>query len=605
MQVKPSIPLNEALRQAEVERFICFGNSERDPILDQVVRMAADYFGAPIALVSIVDRNRQWFKARVGLNVSETSRDASFCAHALHTPVILEVCDAQRDPRFSGNPLVTGAPGIRYYAGYPLFTNEGLALGSLCIIDTKPREAMPDRDRQMLEAFSRLVLERLYGMRESTFIDASTGLLNRLRLEEDVSHRLQQKERLMVVAAEPVSASAMDGLVKALGFSFATEFSSRAIDLFQQLLPAGCQLYTISHQLYAFAIDQTDVEQAEQLFSRLTAAFSVPLECRGVPVLPQMGIGVLPMRAGDDTGDWVRLAVSAATEARQGGTGWAYYDPRTDKLQQRSTLLLNALAEAVRLPDQLRLVYQPRVDFSTGKCSSVEALIRWTHPVLGEISPGEFIPLAETTASIRQITLWVIRRAVAQAAEWKAAGLNLNVSINISAMDLVDDSLCVALVALFDEYRVDGTAFELEFTESSLVQDFASVRDQLARLRELGLTISIDDFGSGYSNWAHLREIPASVVKLDRSFMGNLLPGQSDWSIVRGLISITRELNLRVVAEGVETELVYHLMRGWGCHEVQGYFIARPMAPDAFVEWHRLRQRPTPLLADISPFEPR
>lgn len=605
MQVKPSIPLNEALRQAEVERFVCFGASERDPILDQVVRMAADYFAAPICLVSIVDRNRQWFKARVGLTESQTSRDASFCAHALHTPVMLEVCDAELDPRFSHNPLVTGAPGIRYYAGYPLFTDDGLALGSLCIIDTKPREAMPERDRQMLEAFSRLVLKRLYGLRESTFVDAATGLLNRLRLEEDVSERLRQRENVMVVAAEPVSASAMDGLVKALGFSFATEFSNRAIALFRQLLPAGCNLYTINQQLYAFVIDHAGAQQAEQLFSRLTAAFSVPLECRGVPVLPQMGIGVLPMRAGDDTGDWVRLAVSAATEAREGGTGWAYYDPRTDKLQQRSTLLLNALAEAVRLPDELRLVYQPRVDFASGRCSSVEALIRWKHPVLGEISPSEFIPLAETTASIRQLTFWVLRRAVAQASKWKAAGININVSINVSAMDLVDDALHNTLVALFDEYGVEGHIFELELTESSLVQDFASVRDQLARLRLLGLTISIDDFGSGYSNWAHLREIPATVVKLDRSFMGNLLPGQSDWSIVRGLISITRELNLRVVAEGVETELVYHLMRGWGCHEVQGYFIARPMLPEAFEEWYRLRQRPLPTVALISPPEPR
>jgi EAL domain-containing protein (putative c-di-GMP-specific phosphodiesterase class I)/GGDEF domain-containing protein len=594
MLVRPPFPINEVKRQSLVDRYSCLEHSEEDLILNQIVGIAAQYFTAPIALVSIVDGHRQWFKAGIGLGVKGTSRDVSFCAHSLHSPQMLQVCDASADPRFCDNALVTGSPGIRYYAGVPLVTDDGLTLGSLCVIDTSPRLPMSARDEAMLKSFAQLALARLKNLREVAFIDAPTGLFNRLRLEEDVAARIKREERLLVIAAETVPATALDGLVKALGFSFAADFAVKAKELFQQLLPQGCELYKISPLRFAFIITQGHIAGAERLFERLLAAFSVPIECRGVPVLPQLSIGVLPIESDEELDpEWMRLVVSASDGARENGPGWKYYDSSIDKLQQRSTLLLNALAEAIQAPDQLRLVYQPRMDLSANRCLSAEALIRWTHPILGEISPAEFIPLAEATASIRQLTLWVLERAIQQTVAWQNAGINLKVSVNISAADLVDDCLYQALTALLRQYEFDGTNLELEFTESALVKDFTTVRGQLKRLSALGVSIAIDDFGSGYSNWSYLREIPASIVKLDRSFMGNLLPGQTDWSIVRGLLSIARELNLRIVAEGVETELVYHLMRGWGCHEVQGYFIARPMPAAALAAWMIERNTPT------------
>ncbi|GGK08741.1 sensor domain-containing phosphodiesterase [Pseudomonas matsuisoli] len=585
MSARPPIPLNEAARQLKVDHYSCLGETEADTVLDQIVAMAAHYFKAPIALISIVDRNRQWFKSKVGVDVSETPRDVSFCAHALQSNALFEVCDAQQDPRFEDNILVTGSPFIRYYAGSPLIAEDGLILGSLCIIDTVPRAPMSDHDHWMIQSLASMAFKRLKSLREAEFIDASTGLFNRQRLQYDAMERLNSGDRLLMVAVEPLATSTADDLVKALGFSFANEFGLKAKALMQELLPASVRLYKLSPFRYAFFVVDHGNSVAEKLFERLLAAFSVPLICSGVPVLPQLALGVLPMGREEIDQDWIRHVVIAANEAREAGGGWSFYDSAIDAQQQRATLLLNDLPAAVQASEQLHLVYQPKVDLITGQCVSVEALLRWTHPTLGNISPVEFIPLAEQTAYVRKLTSWVLRRAVSQAAQWRRSGMTLKISVNISATDLVDESLSTEVTGLLDEFKVPGDCLEVEFTESMVVKDFGSARKQLERLKALGVGIAIDDFGSGYSNWSYLREIPANSLKLDRSFMGNLSPGQIDWSVVRGLISIARELNLRIVAEGVETDLTYQLMRGWGCHEAQGYFIAKPMTVDALADW--------------------
>ncbi|RYG96276.1 MAG: EAL domain-containing protein, partial [Alphaproteobacteria bacterium] len=190
-----------------------------------------------------------------------------------------------------------------------------------------------------------------------------------------------------------------------------------------------------------------------------------------------------------------------------------------------------------------------------------------------------------TTASIRHITSWVVRRVCEQLSEWRAKGLEMTVSLNVSALDLTDGRLFDQLVETLQAFKVAPRFIELEFTESVLVTDFQAVRVQLQRFRDLGVAIGIDDFGSGYSNWAYLREIPASSVKLDRSLLVDLQPGNKEWHIIRGLISLVRNLSLTVVAEGVETELHYHLLRGWGCQQGQGYYFAKPLSPVALLAW--------------------
>jgi len=263
------------------------------------------------------------------------------------------------------------------------------------------------------------------------------------------------------------------------------------------------------------------------------------------------------------------------------------YSPRRDHAQQRAFRLLSALTIALQADDQLRLYFQPKIQLATSECTSVEALLRWRHPTLGDISPGEFIPLAEKTFLIRSVSQWVLKAAVKQAKAWQQQGLNLTVAINVSAADLDDEGFTDTLTALLREYDLPAQRLEVEFTEGALIRQTEVVQRQLERIHGLGIVIAIDDFGTGYSNWSYLRDIPASVVKLDQSFIHNTLRQEKDKRIVRAMIKLAKEMDYRVVAEGIETEEIYKLMRNWGCDEGQGYHIAKPMGALELEHWLR------------------
>ncbi len=581
----PPLPMNELSRQRLIDAHPCLVEGNSDAFLDEVVKIAALYFKTPICLITILDRKRQWFRARVGTDLQETPRADSFCAYSVAIGDSVEVCDAQQDERFRCNPLVTGEPGIRYYAGVPLVLDGGLVLGNLCVIDTQPRPLMSAADKAMLEQIARLATTRLDEMRAAAFIDGTTGLYNHAKLDEDIGDAIDRGESPLAVAIELVSPAQLNDMLKSLGFQFLTDFTLSVKNLLRSLLPASWELYKISALRFACAVPGNQLEQAQAVFATLLEAFSKPIHCQELPVLPQVGIGVLRLEPGAVPDDWMRLIVCAADEARSSGQGWAYYDEQMDAAQQRSNRLLNDLADAVRADDQLRLVFQPRVDLNTGACLSVEALLRWAHPTLGEISPAEFIPLAEKTPLIHAVSFWVISQAIHQIDAWRREGADLKVAINVSAADLNNDHLTDEIVRLLARNELDGSCLEVEFTESALVGDFSVVITQIERLQAMGVEIAIDDFGSGYSNWSYLRDIPANTVKLDRSFMEDLQPGKKDWNIVRALISLARELGQRVVAEGIETERTLKIIREWGCQEAQGFYISRPLEAGDLLAW--------------------
>lgn len=581
----PPLPLNELSRQALLDEHPCLLEHHADPLLDEVVKMAASYFKTPIALITILDRKRQWFRARVGTALQETPRSDSFCAYSVAIGESVEVCDALQDERFRCNPLVTGEPGIRYYAGVPLAFDDGVILGNLCVIDTVPRPPMSTADMAMLTQMGRLAMGRLNEMRIAAFTDAGTGLPNRAALDEDITAALKDGDSPLTVAIELVSPEQLNDMLKSLGFQFLADFTLSAKNTLRALLPSGWSLYKISALRFACTVPASQQAQAEQVFTSLVEAFGKPIHCQDLPVLPQIGIGVLRLSADALPADWMRLIVCAADEARTSGRGWAYYDHQMDAAQQRSNRLLNDLADAVCADDQLRLVFQPRVDLHTGACVSVEALLRWKHPSLGEIGPTEFIPLAEKTALIHAVSFWVAKQAITQIAAWRRHGLDVKVAINVSAADLGNGHLTTEIIHLLASHDLQGSCLEVEFTESALIGDFSTVLTQLERLKAIGVAIAIDDFGSGYSNWSYLRDIPADTVKLDRSFMDDLRPGQKDWSIVRALICLAKELGLHVVAEGIETAQNLQLIREAGCQEAQGFFISRPLETAALVAW--------------------
>lgn len=578
-------PQVERVRLVEVDRLTSDLESGSDPVLNSMVAMVSEYFGVPTALVSIIERDYQVFKARIGMEPERTPREMSFCAHNLDDEAVLEVCDPLADPRFSSNPLVNDDPFIRYYAGAPLIIKPGLSLGRLCIIDQQAHLPMDAQGQALLRNAAKVVVARLESIHRQHFFDPMTGLPNRQRFEADILDEPAQRDRVAILI-EPLSASGMDRLVKALGLEFFVNFMLAVKEVLLAALPEGARLYRSGTLGFVTLFEPSPALSLPSLLGGIVAAFAPPVHSANVPVFADVGISVLRLdREADAPMDILRLMASITDAARRSERRWLDYDPVIDSGLRRSTALLNAIEAAMIAPDQLRLVYQPRIDLASNRCVAAEALLRWTHPTLGEIGPAEFIPLVETTASIRNITRWVVRHVCRQLAQWRAQGLEMITSLNVSALDLTDGRLFDELTVALREFDVAPQYIELEFTESALVTDFQAVRAQLQRFRDLGVAIGIDDFGSGYSNWVYLRQIPATSVKLDRSLLADLQPGNSEWHIIRGLISLVRDLRLTVVAEGIETELHYHLLRGWGCQQGQGYFFAKPLSPTDLMTW--------------------
>ncbi|MBP1146722.1 EAL domain-containing protein (putative c-di-GMP-specific phosphodiesterase class I)/GAF domain-containing protein [Pseudomonas sp. PvP027] len=589
MNASAPIPLNETQRLLRI-RELCVLEDTSDDVFDEIVAMTAAFFETPIALISIVDEHRQWFRAKVGLNARETPRNVSFCAYTILSDTLFEIPDATLDERFVNNSLVTGHPDIRYYAGAPLITDDGIALGSLCVIDTKPREPMNEYQTDMLKRFASLVMKRIIGLRLSCFIDQPTGLYNRSRLQEDISQAVASSVDYQLVAVDMITSAFLNDIVKALGYSFSQDLVTAIKNRLECLLPPTCSLYKVSPTRFGFLL--AGERTPEHLFRTILKDFETPVECRGIPVQMQVGLGVVTLNRNPvEEQDWMRMVISAADDARDRDLGWAMYEPHFDAAQQRAFKLLSSLTGAVHAHDQLRLVYQPRIDLDSGLCTSVEALLRWNHPTLGAIGPAEFVPLAEKTALMRPLSLWVLTRAIEQAARWQQQGFDFRIAINVTPEDLTGPAFTDRMIRLLGKHKIDPTRFELEFTEGALMHNPAEVRHQLERMRQMGMDVAIDDFGTGYSNWNYLRQLPATTVKLDQSLIRNLASDKTDQRLVKALIGLAKKLGYWVVAEGIETDEIRRLVKQWGCDEGQGYLIAKPMEAEALLNWIGPNQR--------------
>lgn len=581
-----SSAFTEHMRLAEVQRLTAHIACGTDEVLNSIVAMVSAHFNAPMALVSIVDDLYQLFKAQVGCQAERTPLAESFCIHCMHHEQMLEVQDTWADVRFVDNPLVTGAPFIRYYAGVPLVTARNAALGALCVVDQQVRAPMSEQDKTFLHNAAAVVVARLESIHHRHFFDPLTGLPNRECFEQDVAKGAACLPERLAILVEPLSAAGMDGLVKALGLDCFVEFMLGVKQVLADVLPQGAHLYRASTLSFAILLEDRPGLHLPKLIKRINDALAEPVHFKHVPIFADVGVGVLKLGPNAPTPvDNLRLMASVTDTARRSEHRWLYYDPTIDAHSQRSAMLLHAIESALLSRDQLRLEYQPRINLADNQCVSVEALLRWTHPDLGEIGPAEFIGLAETTAAIRHITSWVVRNVCKQIAAWRIQGLPMLVSLNVSSIDLTDGQLFDELTHSLAEFNLPPDCIELEFTESVLIADFAAVQQQLKRLHRLGVAIAIDDFGSGYSNWRYLRDIPANSVKLDRSLLSDLRPNTSNWHIVQGIIRLARNLNLTVVAEGVETLSNYRLLREWQCHQGQGYFFSKPLSPSALYAW--------------------
>ncbi|MEV1241609.1 EAL domain-containing protein [Nonomuraea sp. NPDC049750] len=330
-----------------------------------------------------------------------------------------------------------------------------------------------------------------------------------------------------------------------------------------------------------------DAHAAREVAARLRAALTEPVRLEGMSfdLDGSVGIALYPDHA-PDFELLLQRADVAMYLAKEGRTGVELYQPGKDR---NSPERLNLLGDLRRAVDnrELRLHYQPKVGMATGAVHGMEALLRWHHPVHGQIPPSEFIPLAEQSYLMRQLTEYVIEAALEQAARWWHSGLRVQVSVNISARDLLDSALPEQLEAGLAKLRLPPSAIQLEVTERILMGDQAYTHETIKALAVLGVPLSLDDFGTGYSSLIRLQRLAVSEVKIDASFVQRIAESDDDYRIVRSIVDLVRSLGLSSVAEGVESDDVAIRLTEMGCDMGQGWLFHKPMPPAEATVWLR------------------
>ncbi|PYD17951.1 MULTISPECIES: putative bifunctional diguanylate cyclase/phosphodiesterase [Pseudomonas syringae group] len=412
--------------------------------------------------------------------------------------------------------------------------------------------------------------------------DNLTGLPNRALVMERLGSSIAADRAVALLSlsvenlatvSESVSAEGVDQLLRQVGQRLQSNL--RAGDTVARL-GANEFLLLLDNTSSAGAVGMADAVQ--RLLSEPQRIDNHELElecCIGITVYPEHG---------DSAQELLNRAVIARKDAAFLPGRLQIYQDGRDLAHQRQITLIRDLRKAAQ-NGELMLHYQPKLDIRQGYVRQAEALLRWAHPQFGSVSPAEFIVLAERTGSIYLLTNWVIEEAMRQLAEWRKRGLVLQVSVNISADDLLGDDLVGYVVKLLKQYAVPAEQLLFEITESAVMSEPEKALIVLHRLRDCGISLSIDDFGTGYSSLAHLKRLPVQELKIDQSFVRNLDETSEDAVIVRSTIEMSHNLGLKVVAEGVEYQHSLDLLRRWHCDTAQGYLISRPLTASAFEAW--------------------
>jgi diguanylate cyclase len=343
-----------------------------------------------------------------------------------------------------------------------------------------------------------------------------------------------------------------------------------------------------------------DATAATVLAERVADALAHPVTLDALPldVTAAIGVAVYPDHGTDNT-VLLRHAEVAMYDAKDRAATYAIYTPESDQNSPERLELLADLRRALvdGRPDEIQLFYQPQVNLASGEVVGVEALLRWQNPERGAVNPEHLIKVAEHTAVMRLLTTRVLDDAVSQLAKWRAQGLHLRASVNVSVRDLHRPELVDQLAGLLADRAVPPNLLQLEITEGALMSDPRRVLVTLHRLDRLGVALSLDDFGTGYSSLQHLRRLPLAEVKIDRSFVLGMSSDPDDAAIVGSIIDLAGALGLRVVAEGVENDATRRMLLAGGCEVAQGWYFARPMPADELASW-LARYRPSPLDVD-------
>ncbi|NUQ30218.1 MAG: EAL domain-containing protein [Acidobacteriaceae bacterium] len=706
----PSTLVDESGRLRALEEYAL---SERLglPALAPVVRLAAEMFRMPMSAVNLIGEQHVFFAASYGIDACDMSRDASFCAHAILQDDVMVVPDATHDVRFHDNPLVTGEPGIRFYAGMPLRSPSGHAIGALCVIDREPHAAFSERDQERLRDFAALVSDKLELRRlevaqqmsrfheiaatspgpllgfnrklELTFcnvaaaavlgasretllgrrigeilprlderrilefignviatgvsqhapietlalraegamlpvevvfftwkeegeercglmltditerrnheqelfrlenFDKLTGLANRKVLRHEVAGALEEHGAMALIVIDLDSFKDMNDT---LGYKAGDELLHALSERMSRLLKPGDMLARMGGDEFAVLLRGRELPAVRAFANTLLTSIGKRLDVAGHSIRVTASCGIAhATEQQSDAEELLGNADLALYQAKSLGRGHvSVYLPalRQEAIERRQ---FDAELHHAVENEEFELFYQPQIHLETGSLVGAEALIRWRHPQKGYLAPAAFLPLLEVSSLAGTVGTWVLRKACEQASLWGQRDEGrFRMGVNLFAAQFLNGDLVELVQQSIDEYRLLPRNVELEITENIILNQDAAILDTLRQLREAGVCIAFDDFGTGFASLSLLRDYPVTQIKIDRSFISNMCCSTRDEATVAATIGLARNYDLDVIAEGIETEEQLQKLKRIGCDEGQGYLFGKPMPATEF-----------------------
>ncbi|MFJ5438697.1 EAL domain-containing protein [Pectobacterium brasiliense] len=691
-----------------------------DPGLSNLISLAANIFSVPIVLVSLVETERQLFAASVGVPFCETPRDISFCAHTILKKKIMVVHDALKDARFKNNPLVVGVPYIRFYAGIPLMTPSGHAIGTLCIIDLKPRTTFTKRDEHNLHDLASLVMDKLemrrlelarkasqvrfeniantspdtilcvnekgmitfwntaaehmleytdeeiIGRSINTIVpDAFVVQLNHLVTDRDslmkgvtlelnvqaksgsmvpvelsvsmwedndnvsygailrdITERRRNEERLFLLAhLDPLTGLAnrtlltsnletalknepavcimmvdLDGFKDvndSLGHSSGDNILVHVAKKIKATVRSGDVVARMGGDEFALLFPGLSDKKvagkiAEQIIHEISQAMII--DDHQINISASIGAVLYP-EYGLTVQDLLTSADLALYQAKSEGRNCYRFFTREllEVFQAKHAFQL----EFVRAYEQheFEMFYQPQVKLATNEIVGAEALLRWRHPERGLLSPAAFLTALENGPWAERVGDWIVETACRQAAEWsQASDRYFRISINLFSAQFRTGMLEQKIMDILARTGLQPSSLELEITENIILRYDESMLQPLNTLREAGIGIAFDDYGTGYASLSMLKNYPVTRLKIDQTFVRTMCESPPDAAIVRAILYLGKSFGLGVIAEGVETLEQSERLRGKGCEEAQGYLFGHPMPAEEFTQLLKLNK---------------
>lgn len=726
MKCPPTLQSEEARLQALADHGL--EGEQALPSLDPVVRIAARMFGMPVSAVNMVGSDHVFFAASIGAGELDMGRDVSFCAHAIAQGGVMVVPDTLQDERFQDNPLVTGPSNVRFYAGVPLLSPEGHAMGALCVLDDRPHDDFSTEDQERLRELARMASDRLelhrietssertrpsfdeyagnsttpvvwfdeqrrvvaintaaaalHGYHPAECVGQPLDLLlaeqehatlregiaravaaasmqdlqiptevcgrrkdfthfmlgislfiwrhnGRLRFEavlKDLTAQRREEDDLRRQASSdpltglanracfyrrvqeallsplPDAAAAVlmldldgfrdvnDTLGHAVGDGILREVAQRLARLaghalFEAHQSRGPIAARLGGDEFALLLPGVgDADAANQFAQRAVSAIHQPIAIGGheVRVGASCGVSVAPLQAHEAL-ELVGNADLALSQAKTEGRGRSSVFVPALRMAAVARRLYGMELDRAVDKGELVLFYQPQVHLEDGSLSGAEALIRWQHPQRGLLAPAAFLPALEGGPLAASVGSWILDEACAQAAYWRRNGApNLRMGVNLFGVQFRVGDLATEVMATLARHGLPPDALELEITENIVLDHDDVVPGMLRRLRDQGVGIAFDDFGTGYASLSLLTTYPLTRIKIDRAFVQGMLESRREASVVRAILDMARSFDLKAIAEGVETEAQCERLRSEHCGEAQGYLFARPMSAQQF-----------------------